>query len=124
MKFGPLPLRETNGKILGHNIAGKDGRRALRKGRVLTADDISLLHDLGRETIYVAELAPDDVEENTAAHRVARAAMGAGIRLAGPVVGRANLMATTLGVLRVDTERVTRLNECGRIQCFEQAGAA
>ncbi len=112
MKFGPLPLRETNGKILGHNVAGKDGRRALRKGRVLTADDLSLLHDLGRETIYVAQLAPDDVEENTAAHRVARAAMGTGIRLAGPVVGRANLMATTLGVLRVDTERVTRLNEC------------
>lgn len=112
MKFGAVPLREATGKILGHNIAGMDGRRALRKGRMLTPEDISLLREFGRKTIYVAELAPDDVDENTAALRIATAAMGSGLRLTGPVVGRANLLATALGVLRVNTQQVARLNEC------------
>lgn len=115
MKFGPMPVRDATGKILGHNIAGHDGRRALRKGRVLTHDDISLLLKIGRETIYVADLEPGDVGENDAAIRIARAAMGSGIRLTGPVVGRANLLATVLGVLRVDTQQVARLNKCSGV---------
>jgi len=112
MKFGPVPLSEAAGKILGHNIAGTDGHRALRKGRVLSAEDILFIRELGRKTIYVADLARDDVEENGAARRIGVAVMGAGIRLAGPGAGRANLVATVLGVLRIDAERVARLNEC------------
>ena len=37
MTFGPVPLESAVGRILGHNIAGADGLRRLRKGRPLTA---------------------------------------------------------------------------------------
>ena len=40
MRFGPVPLHQAQGKILGHNIAGPDGRRLLRKGRALSVDDL------------------------------------------------------------------------------------
>jgi molybdopterin biosynthesis enzyme len=112
MKFGPVRIEETEGKILGHHIAGADGRRALRKGRPLTATDIALLQQLGRHVVYVAELEPGDVDENAAALRVAQAVSGEGIRLSGPSTGRVNLMATRLGMLRVDAARLMQLNAC------------
>ncbi len=112
MRFGPVSLDQAEGKILGHNIAGPDGRRALRKGKPLTAADVAALREIGRQVVYVAELDPDDVDEDRAARRLAEAAMGHGVRLSGPASGRVNFLATALGVLRVDVERLTRLNEC------------
>jgi len=110
-RFGPVPLDEAEGRLLGHNVAGTDGRPALRKGRPLTADDLALLRSLGRSVVYVAEPGPDDLDEDTAARRVAQAAMGLGLRLVGPGAGRANLVATGPGLFRVDPARLLRLNE-------------
>jgi molybdenum cofactor cytidylyltransferase len=111
MKFGPVPLDHAAGKILGHNIAGPDGKRLLRKGRPLKPEDIAALRVIGRTSVYVAELATDDVDEDAAARRVAEAVKGAGLRLPGAASGRANLLATALGVLRVDADRLARLND-------------
>lgn len=115
MKFGPVPLHEAKGKILGHNITGPDGRRAFRKGKPLTAADLETLRHLGRSTVYVAELEAGDVDEDTAARRIAQAAMGRGLRLSGPSTGRANLYATALGLVRVDVARLMQLNACAGI---------
>ncbi|HTP08706.1 MAG TPA: molybdopterin-binding protein [Anaerolineae bacterium] len=111
MKFGPVPLAQAAGKTLGHNIAGLDGRRVLRKGKPLTPDDIELLERLGRMSVYVAEMAAEDMSEDAAARRVAEVVMGPGLRLSGPASGRVNLSATALGVLRVDVDRLARINQ-------------
>jgi molybdenum cofactor cytidylyltransferase len=110
VKFGPVPLAEAAGKILGHNIAGADGKRLLRKGKPLTADDLAALAGIGRQSVYVAELEPGDVDENNAARRVARAIAGPGLRLPGAASGRANALAGALGILRVDAVRLDQLN--------------
>lgn len=112
MKFGPVPLDDAAGKILGHNIADGNGKRLLRKGKPLTREDLDALRALGRRSVYVAALEPGDVDENGAARRVAQAAMGDGLRLSGAASGRANLMATVQGVLRVDADRLSRINAC------------
>jgi molybdenum cofactor cytidylyltransferase len=111
MRFGPVPIEQAAGKILGHNIAGADGRRLFRKGRPLTAPDIIALRAAGRSTVYVAEVEPGDVDENQAAQRVAAAVAGPGISLVGPFTGRVNLQAKTLGVVRVDADRLAVLND-------------
>ncbi len=110
MKFRPVPLGEAEGKILGHNVTGLNGRRAFRKGRTLTAEDVDVLRDLGKQAIYVAELGEGDVDEDTSANRVAVAVGGDGLDFSGPSTGRVNLRATGLGVLRVDRPRLNRLN--------------
>jgi molybdenum cofactor cytidylyltransferase len=110
MKFGPVPLEQAEGKILGHNVAGPDGRRLLRKGKPLGRDEIESLRRLGRRTVYVAELDPEDVDENAAARRIAEAALGQGLRYSGPATGRVNLIATVLGILRFSEDRLARLN--------------
>jgi len=111
VKFGPVPLAEAEGKILGHNIAGADGHRLLRKGRPLTRADVAALAGIGRQTVYVAQLEPSDVDENNAARRVARAIAGPGLRLPGAASGRANALAAALGILRVDAARLAALND-------------
>jgi molybdenum cofactor cytidylyltransferase len=110
MKFGPVSLDAAAGKILGHNITRPDGRRALRKGKPLTGEDLALLRALGRETVYVAQLEAGDVVEDSAAARIAAAVMGPGLRLSGPSTGRANLYSEQLGLLRVSVPRLTQLN--------------
>ena len=112
MKFGPVLLAEAEGKILGHNIAGPDGRRIFRKGKPISAADIATLREIGRSSVYVAELEAGDVDENTAALRVARAVAGEGLRLMGPSTGRVNFFARSLGVLRVDVARLVQINAC------------
>jgi molybdenum cofactor cytidylyltransferase len=110
-RFGPVPLAEAEGKLLGHNVTGADGTLALRKGRPLSVADVALLGSLGRTSVYVAEPGSGDVGEDEAARRVAQSSLGAGLKLVGPSSGRANLVATTLGVLRVDAGRLARVNE-------------
>jgi molybdenum cofactor cytidylyltransferase len=110
MKFGPTVVDNALGKILGHNIADRDGKRILRKGRMITDEDIELLRALGRATVYVAELKTDDVSENVAAERVATATAGKNLRLSAAVTGRVNLYATMSGVLRVNLSVLNKIN--------------
>lgn len=110
MKFGPIPTEQAVGKILGHNMAGADGRRLFRKGHPLTPTDVTTLLEIGRSVVYVAELETGDVGENEAARRVAVAVSGAGLSLTRPATGRVNLKAAVLGILRVDAARLARLN--------------
>ena len=70
----------------------------------------------------MAEPGPGDVGEDEAARRVAQAAMGPGLKLVGPASGRANLVATTLGVLRVDPSRLLRLNDVEGLAVATLAG--
>jgi molybdenum cofactor cytidylyltransferase len=111
MKFGAVPLSDAKGKILGHNIAGANGQRLLRKGKPLTEDDLANLRALGRATVYVAIMEPDDVDENNAARRVAEAIHGAGLHLSGAASGRVNLLSDGQGILRVDVDRLAQINE-------------
>lgn len=110
MNFLSVPIEEAEGHILGHNITGENGRRALRKGRALSAADIATLRDLGCDSICIARLDPTDVDENQAALRIATAVCGAGVRLSAPATGRVNIFAQALGIVRVDAVRLFALN--------------
>ncbi|MDR3573780.1 MAG: molybdopterin-binding protein [Anaerolineaceae bacterium] len=112
MKFGPTPVAESSGKILAHNISGRNGRRFFRKGKTITAQDVEALLNEGYTSVYTAEIEPGDIEEDRAARLVAEASLGAGIYLKGPSEGRVNLAAQYKGVLEVDGDRLDRLNEC------------
>jgi molybdenum cofactor cytidylyltransferase len=112
MWFGALPVEQAEGKVLAHNVAGMDGRRLFRKGRTLTAEDVAALKAAGRANVYVAQLGPADIDEDSAARQLAKAVAGAGLRLSGPASGRVNLLATGPGVLRVAVDRLAGINAC------------
>ncbi len=123
MKFGPIPVSQAEGKILAHNITRGEQHRALRKGKKISAGDISTLLAAGCQTVYIAELESGDVEENNAAFQIARSAEADKSALAvlpavenlaikGPGQGRASLVAQAGGVLWVDGARLDQVNNC------------
>jgi molybdenum cofactor cytidylyltransferase len=110
VKFGAVPINEAAGKVLAHKLIAPDGRKLLNKGHVLTHADVTVLRELGIEQVIVAALAPTDLNENEAARRVGVALAGKNVRVVAPGVGRANLMSTAAGPLRINVPALNALN--------------
>ncbi len=113
MKFGPVDPAKAEGCILAHSISVGDGKR-LRKGRLLTSDDVSTLRTAGVKAVTVAALDADDVQEDDAARALAEAFVPRpaeqGVELTKAFTGRVNLLATGPGVVDMDVAAVEAVN--------------
>ena len=109
MKFGDVDVAAAQGAILAHTHRLGDGG-ALKKGRVLTADDVARLQAAGFETVVAARLDADDVAEDAAAASLGDAARADGVRAGHAATGRCNLYATHRGLLTFDPARVDAVN--------------
>jgi len=117
-----VPVDQAVGMVLPHDITeirkGEFKGRAFKKGHIIRAEDIEHLKRLGKEQIYVLELAPDDIHENEAAELLAGALGGPGTRCTGePVEGKLNLVADRTGLLQVDVPLLHRFNMLGEVMC-------
>lgn len=108
MKFGPMPLSEVQGCLLGHSI--RHGSGVFKKGRVLSAEDIETLRAAGIETVMAARFDEEDVSEDEAAGRIAAALAGRFAEQVAPFTGRANLHAARRGIAVIDADLVAELN--------------
>jgi len=106
--FGDTPLDEADGAILAHSLRLE--ARSLKKGRVLTADDVTVLRDAGYTSVVAARLEDGDVAEDAAADRLAGAVAGSNLTLSAAFTGRANLYAETAGVVIYDPVRLDAFN--------------
>lgn len=111
MKVEKLPISQATGQVLLHNLVGPDGRRVLRKGRQLTRDDISKLKAAGQESVYVAILEENDINEDEAARRLGQIIAGNGIAASNAVTGRVNLTAERAGLLKVNADALLDFND-------------
>lgn len=109
MKFGVLPLDQAEGAFLAHSV--RAGDLVLKKGRVLSADDVDRLREEGVATVTAAALSPDDVAEDDAAAKIAAAVTGTHVEARAPFTGRVNLYAKQAGLLLLDREKIDRLNQ-------------
>jgi len=94
------------GAILAHTLRLGSGQGAVKKGAVLTANDIERLREAGYRQVMVAQLEPDDVHEDRAAARLAAHFVGPSVTASEASAGRCNLHATGLGLLMVDPDRI------------------
>ena len=108
MKFGPVPLSNALGAVLAHRYAV--GTAQLRKGHVLTSGDIARLREAGNDTVIVALLADDDVDEDAAAMMLAESMRLEGINAGIAATGRVNLHAVHRGLFVVDADAVHAFN--------------
>lgn len=108
MKFGPVPVTQALGAVLAHSVALPDGR--LRKGVVLGADAVARLTAGGHDQVIVARLDPGDLDEDTAATRLAKAITGPGLRLTRAATGRVNVIATGPGIARIGVDGINAFN--------------
>jgi molybdenum cofactor cytidylyltransferase len=112
MKFGPVPVAQALGAILAHSHPSGEGR--LRKGRVLEAADLAALAAEGCSSVVVAQLEPGDLDENTAAARLAAALVpdpaAQGLNRSDAFTGRVNLNATGPGIVDLNEAAIHDLN--------------
>ena len=54
MFFGPVPVRDAAGGILGHSLSA--GSERFRKGRLLTAEDVAALEKRQKAALKTAGL--------------------------------------------------------------------
>ncbi len=108
MKFGPVPTPEAAGTRLAHSLSA--GTVRLRKGRLLTDEDVRQLIEAGVAEVVVARLDAGDIDEDAAAAKLAAALSTAGIRPGPAATGRVNFFARDNGLLRVDRQAIDRFN--------------
>src|SRR5260370_27349396 len=96
MRFGEVAVGEAEGAILAHSL--RFDRRALRKGRVLSSEDIGLIAAARIDHVVAARLDPGDIREDAAADRIAAAAAGPNIATATAFTRRANLFSAARGL--------------------------
>jgi molybdenum cofactor cytidylyltransferase len=111
MKVEKVPVDKAPGHILLHNQMGHEGRRVLKKGHLLSEDDVSTLRELGKDEVYVAMLAQDDVAENEAARRIGDIVRTEHIETSTATTGRVNLLATSSGLFKVNQAGLLALND-------------
>ncbi|WP_322893517.1 MULTISPECIES: molybdopterin-binding protein [unclassified Yoonia] len=108
MKFGPVPVAEAEGTILAH--AMQAGSRRLPKGKLLQNADLIALQTAGIAQVIVARLAPDDLDEDAAAAKLALALAGNEVTCSTAATGRVNLFAQTAGIVDLDIGAIHRFN--------------
>ena len=114
MKFGPVSVSEAKGCILAHSVR-LQGRARLRKGRLISAQDVEALQQVGHDEVIVARLGATDVHEDEAAGALAAAfvpdPLAQGLEVTTPFTGRVNLLARGAGVVELDVAAIEAVNQ-------------
>jgi len=108
MRFETMRTADAPGAILAHSLNA--GGKKLKKGRVLTEQDVSILLEAGISELTAARLEPDDIGEDEAASKIARSFAGNGVRSGTAFTGRANLYAEADGLVILDQACIESAN--------------
>ena len=120
--FRTIPVQQAVGTVLAHDITeirpGEFKGRAFRKGHIIKEEDVCHLQRLGKEHLFVLQVADDEMHEDDAVTALATALMGAGVRIQGePKEGKINIVADRDGLLSIDREALLRFNMLGEVMC-------
>ncbi|HPD60191.1 MAG TPA: molybdopterin-binding protein [Thermodesulfobacteriota bacterium] len=118
-----IKVQDAIGTVLAHDITEIKAHhefkgRAFKKGHIISKNDISRLLDLGKEHLFVLKISDDEVHEDEAGERIARAIAGKGVYLSDEVKeGRVNLYAAYDGLLRINSDALEELNLLDEVMC-------
>lgn len=114
-----IKTTEAAGHVLCHDITQiiKDVKKgtAFRKGHVVTSDDIPVLLSLGKDHLYVWEAQAGMLHENEAANALCTICMSEHMSASDVCEGKIELTSTIDGLLKVDTQRLNRINALGEM---------
>ena len=117
-----IKLQEAIGSQLAHDITeirpGEFKGPAFRRGHTVCEADLCHLQRLGKNHLYVLDLADDEIHENEAAVILATALAGDGVFWEnGPREGKINLLADRDGLLVVNTAALAAFNLVEEVMC-------
>lgn len=114
------------GQVLCHDITqiikGVTKDAVFRKGHVVREEDIPVLLSVGKEHLYIWEKEEGMLHENEAAEILRRICQGSGMRPSEVKEGKIELIADIDGVLKIDVEKLNRINSLGEIMIASRHG--
>ena len=114
-----VPVEKAVGMALAHDITriipGKFKGVGFNKGHVVREEDIAELLKLGKRFLYALELSADQLHEDDAALRIARAIAGSNLSWTAPREGKSNIVSSCDGLLKVNVPGLLRINKLGSI---------
>jgi hypothetical protein len=106
------------GAVLCRDVLGEDGRPSRLKGHRLERADALVLEASREQELHLLWLEPGDVDEDTAATRLATAVAGEGVSVGRPVESQVRLSAEHRGLLRVDSAVLDLMNAITDVTVF------
>jgi len=115
-----IPVGQAVGTVLAHDITeirpGEFKGRAFKKGHVVREEDVCHLQRLGKEHLFVLQVADDEMHENDAAYAIAKSLMGEGVTIKGePKEGKISIIAERDGLLKIDRDALLEFNMLGDV---------
>jgi molybdenum cofactor cytidylyltransferase len=108
MDFKEISLGQAENTILAHSL--NLTKRKLKKGTLLSREDVIELEENNYHSVMVAIPAKDDIPEDIAAENLASAIAGELVDVERPITGRCNLRAKTDGLLVIDRALLDQIN--------------
>lgn len=117
-----VKVEDAIGLKLAHDITeirpGEFKGAAFRQGHTVCSADICRLQRLGKNHLYIIELAEDEIHENEAAAMLAGALAGEGIVWEdNPQEGKINLYAARDGLLTINVTTLAAFNLVDEVMC-------
>ncbi|VBB08716.1 Hypothetical protein LUCI_3994 [Lucifera butyrica] len=114
MALKKVRVEDAVGMVLAHDmtkiVPGEYKGPLFQKGHIIRAEDIPHLKDIGKEHIYLLEIAAGQLHENEAVARIARAVAGENVELTVPVEGKIIIRAARSGLLKIRRNAVMEIN--------------
>ena len=117
-----IPLEEAVGKVLAHDITeirpGQFKGAAFRKGDIIREEDLPHLRRLGKEHLFVLDIAKNEIHEDEAAIMLAEALAGQSVVFDDhPSEGKIALKSSHRGLLKVDVKALRDFNLIPDVTC-------
>ena len=109
MRLGEFAIDDCCGLLLAHRL--NLGQHSFAKGTVLDEAILSKVKAAGITALICARPDADDLHEDVAADRLARAVSPDDVDFNRAATGRVNIRTRALGIIRYDRDFVRRLNE-------------
>ena len=121
-----IKTEEAVGHVLCHDltqiIRGEFKGPRYRKGHVVQPEDIPVLLSMGKEHLYVWELAPGMVHENDGAEALCALCQNEHMERSEVKEGKIELTAACDGLFRVDSARLLAVNDTDEIMIATRKG--
>ena len=121
-----VKTEDAVGQVLCHDITqiikGVTKDAVFRKGHVVKEEDIPVLLSVGKEHLYIWEKEEGMLHENEAAEILRKFCQGSNMHPSDVKEGKIELIADIDGVLKIDVEKLNRINSLGEIMIASRHG--
>lgn len=121
-----IKTEDAVGHVLCHDITqiikGVTKDAVFRKGHIVTEEDIPVLLSVGKENLYVWEKEEGMLHENDAAEILRQICQGEHMHPSDVKEGKIELITDIDGVLKIEREKLRKVNSLGEIMIASRHG--